>query len=82
MQYVNNFVLFSRTYSFALCKNFGLNRASDVLFILGAQKYNQNRLAILLNFSDPTSLSGFFGHDFGFKLVFGFGLVFSGSGLN
>ena len=26
--------------------------AWDVLFVLGAQKYNQNKLAILLNFSD------------------------------
>ena len=32
----------------------GLIRAWDVLFVLGAQKYNQNNLATLLNFSDLT----------------------------
>ena len=53
-------------------------RAWDVLFALGAQKYNQNNLASLLNFSDLTQLSGFFGHVLGFKFVFGFG---PGSGL-
>ena len=30
----------------------GLFRARDVLFVLNAQKYNQNNLATLLNFSD------------------------------
>ena len=43
-----------------------------MLFVLGEQKYNQNNLATLLNFSDLTKLSGFFRHDLGFKLVFGF----------
>ena len=62
-----------------LTKISGLIRAQDVLFVLSAQKYNQNNLAIMLNFSDLTWLSGFFGHDLGFKSVFGFGL---GSGLN
>ena len=61
-----------------LKKILGLIRAWDVLFGLGAQKYNQNNLATLLNFSDLTSLSLFFGHDLSFKLAFGFG---SGSGL-
>ena len=32
----------------------GRVRACDVLFFLGAQKYNQNNLATLLNFSDLT----------------------------
>ena len=32
----------------------GLIRAWDVLFVLGAQKYNQNNLATLLNSSDVT----------------------------
>ena len=52
-----------------------------MLFVLGIQKYNQNNSVTLLNFSDLTQLSGFFGQDLGFKLVFGFGLIFSGSGL-
>ena len=30
----------------------GLFRVLDVLFALGAQKYNQNNLTTLLNFSD------------------------------
>ena len=50
-----------------------------MLFVLNAQKYNQNNFATLLNSSDVTSLSCFFGHDMGFKLVFGLG---PGSGLN
>ena len=37
-----------------LTKISGLIRAWDVLFVLGAQKYNQNNLAKLLNFSDLT----------------------------
>ena len=32
----------------------GLIRACDVLFVLGAQKYNQNKLATFLKFSDLT----------------------------
>ena len=50
-----------------------------MLFVLDAQKYNQNNLAKLRNFSDLTLLSDFLGHDLGFKLIFGFG---TGSGLN
>ena len=46
--------------------------------VLGAQKYNQNNLATLPMFSGLSYLSGFFGHDLGFKLVFGFA---PGSGL-
>ena len=42
-------------------------------FVSGAQKFNQNNLSTLLNVSDLTKLSVFFGHDLGFKLVFGFG---------
>ena len=42
-------------------------------FVLGAPKYNQNSLAALLNFSNLTELSGLFGHNLSFKLVFGFG---------
>ena len=34
-----------------LTKISGLIRAKDVLLVLGAQKYNQNKLATLLNFS-------------------------------
>ena len=43
----------------------------------------QNKIKItrLLNFSDLTKLSIFFGHDLCFKLIFGCGLIFSGSGL-
>ena len=37
-----------------LTKILGLNRAWDLLFVLSAQKYNQNDLARLLNFSDLT----------------------------
>ena len=37
-----------------LTKISGLIRAWDVLFVLGAQKYNQSNLATLLNFSDLT----------------------------
>ena len=37
-----------------LTKISGLIRAWDVLFVLGAQKYNKNNLATLLNFSDLT----------------------------
>ena len=37
-----------------LTKISGLIRAWDVLFISGAQKYTQNNLATLLNFSDLT----------------------------
>ena len=44
-----------------------------MLFVLGVQKYNQNNLATLQNFSDLTLLSGFFGHDLDFKLYFEFG---------
>ena len=47
-------------------------------FVLGAQKYNQNNLATLLNFSDSTLTFNFFGSVVGFKLIFGFG---PGSGL-
>ena len=49
-----------------------------MLFVLGAQKCNQNNLTTLLNFSHQPKLSGLFGHDLGFKLVFRFG---PGSGL-
>ena len=34
--------------------NFGLNSDLRPTFVLGAQKYNQNNLATLLNFSDLT----------------------------
>ena len=57
-----------------LTKISGLCWAWYVLFVLGAQKYNQNNLATLLNFSDLIKLSGFFGHDLIFKLVFVFGM--------
>ena len=55
--------LFGSGSGLKLTKISGLIRAWDVLFALGAQKYNQNNLATLLNFSD---LRVFFGHDFGF----------------
>ena len=35
-------------------KIYGLAPAWDELFVLGAQKYNQNNLASLLNFSELT----------------------------
>ena len=35
-------------------KNFGLNLGLRRVFVLGAQKFNQNNLATLLNFSDLT----------------------------
>ena len=37
-----------------LDKNFGLNSGLRRTFVLGAQKYNQNNIATLLNFSDLT----------------------------
>ena len=62
----------------------GSIRASDVLFVFGAQKYNQNNMVITLRFFRPNLIFVFFffGHDLDFKLVFRFGLIFSGSGLN
>ena len=54
-------------------KILGLIRAWDVLFVLGAQKYNQNNLAITLTFFRPNLTFGFFGYDLDFKLVFRFG---------
>ena len=63
-----------------LTKISGLIRAWDVHFVLGVQKNNQNNLAILLNFLDLTQISFFFGHNLGFKLIFGFGLIVSGLG--
>ena len=39
-----------------------------MLFVLGTQKYNQNNLATLLNFSDQTLLTDFFGHDLSFRV--------------
>ena len=53
-----------------------------MLFVLGAQKYNQNNLAITLTFFGPNLIFGFFGNDLGFKLLFEFGLIFLESGLN
>ena len=64
--------LFGSGSGLKLTKISGLFRAWDVLFVLGAQKYNQINLATLMNFPDLTKLAGFFGHDLGFKLVFGF----------
>ena len=37
-----------------LTKISGLIRAWDLLFVLGAQKYNQDNFETLLNFSDQT----------------------------
>ena len=54
-------------------KNFG---PETCFFVLGAHKYNESNLATSLNFSDLTQFLDFFGHDLGFKLIFG-----SGSGL-
>ena len=54
-------------------KNFGPNSCLRRAFFLGAQKYNQINLAKLLRFSYRTQHLDFFGHDLGFKLVFGFG---------
>ena len=44
--------LFGSGSGLKLTKTSGLFRAWDMLFVLGAQKYNQNNLATLLNFSD------------------------------
>ena len=46
--------LFGSGSGLKLTKILGLIRAWDVLFIFGAQKYNQNNLATLLNFSNLT----------------------------
>ena len=54
--------LFGSGSGLKLTKILGLIRAWDVLFVLGAQKCNQNNLPILQNFSDPTYFLGFFGH--------------------
>ena len=61
-----------------LTKILGLIWAWDLIRVFGSQKFNQNNLATLLSFSDLIQLSGFFGLDLGFKLLFGFG---PGSGL-
>ena len=55
--------LFGSGSGLKLTKTSGLIRAWDVRFALGAQKYNQNNLATLLNFSDlpVTKLSIFSG---------------------
>ena len=53
-----------------LTKFSGLIRAWDVRFILGEQKYNQNNLTTLLNFSNPTSLLFFFRAWFGLQISF------------
>ena len=42
-------------------KNSRLIRAWDVLFVLGAQKYNQNNLATLLNFQTQLNFLFFLG---------------------
>ena len=70
----------NRVWDLKLTKISGLSRALGVLFFFGVPIYNQNNLATLLNFSDLIKLSRFFGHDSDFKLVFGFGLIFSGLG--
>ena len=41
-----------------------------MLFVLGAQKCNQNNLAMLLNFSDPSLTFGFFLAYFGLQISF------------
>ena len=46
--------LFGSGSGLKLTKVSGLILAREVLFVLGAQKYNQNKLATLLNFSDRT----------------------------
>ena len=61
-------------------KNLGLNSGLRRAFVLGAQKYNQNNLIdSIAKFFKPNLTFVFFGHDLGFKLVFGFG---PGLGLN
>ena len=62
----------------------GLIRAWEVLFVLGAQKYNQNNLEITLTFFRPnlwTSVTGLRWNSH-FQSVFGFGLIFLGLDLN
>ena len=54
-----------------LTKILGLFRARDVIFVLGAQKHIKiiwQHSQIFLNFRV------FFGHNLGFKLIFGLGL--------
>ena len=67
-----------------LTKTSGLIRAWDILFVLGAQKHNQNNLATLLNFYGPNLSFGFFWAWFGLQISFRvqamFGLIFSGLG--
>ena len=46
--------LFGSGAGLKLTKVSGLILAREVLFVLGAQKYNQNKLARLLNFSNRT----------------------------
>ena len=72
--------LFESGLGLKLTKISSLIRAWDVLFVLGAQKYNQNNLATLLNFSEVTQLSFFlrawFGLQNSFRVrayIFGFG---------
>ena len=55
-------------------------RSINVLFVLGAQKYNQDNWAITLTFFRPNLTFEFFGHDLDFKFVCEFGFIFSGSG--
>ena len=51
---VGLFGLGSAVFGFKVDKIYGLALAWDVLLVLSAQKYNQNNLASLLNFSDLT----------------------------
>ena len=46
--------LFGSGSGLKLTKISGLIWAQDILFVLDAQKHNQNNLATLLNFSDQT----------------------------
>ena len=51
-------------------KVLGLIRVWVVLFLLGAQKYNQNNLAITLTFFRPNLTFGFFQAWFGLQISF------------
>ena len=64
-------------------KNSGLIRVWDVVFVLGAQKYNQNNLAKTLTVFRPhltfTFFQAWFGLQISLRVGAGFGLIFSGS---
>ena len=66
--------LFGLGSGLKLTKISSLMRAWDVLFVLGVQKYNQNKLGNIAKiFQTYLNFRVFSRHDLGFKLVFRFG---------